>query len=214
MRPYRIILADDHAMFRAGLKSLIDQEPLFKVVDQAKDGNELLVKMRSRKCDLIVLDLSMPGMSGIEVIKEIKEEFPKVKILVLTMQKDNEHFKHAMKNGALGYLLKDDAFDELLHALNTIVRGKPFISSSVAMLAAERFIRASDDIETPSLDILTKREQQMLKLIASGLANKNIAVKLKISIRTVEAHRNNLMRKLGLSNTAGVVRYAIAKGLV
>ena len=214
MRPYRIILADDHSIFRAGLKKLIDDEPRLKVVAQAKDGEDLLFKLQSAKCDLIVLDLSMPNMSGILALTEIRQKFPKIKILVLTMQKDIEHFKHAMTNGAAGYLLKDDAYEQLLLAVKVIAKGKKFISSSVSALVTDRYIRSLDEVEVPSLEILTKRERETLRLITCGFANKQIAARLKISIRTVETHRGHLTDKLGLKNTAGLVRYAISKGLV
>lgn len=214
MTPYRIILADDHEILRDGLKSLLDRESAFKVVGQAKDGEELLFKLKTIKCDLVILDLSMPKLSGMAALKEIKEKFPKVKILVLTMQKDHEHFKHAVASGALGYLLKDDAFEQLAMAIKMIMKGKRFISPSVSTLLTERYIRSIDDSETPSFEILTPRERQILELIARGLANKNIATKLKISIRTVEAHRAHLTDKLGIKRTAALVSYAISKGLV
>ncbi len=214
MSLYKIILADDHEILRTGLKNLIDKESSFKVVAEAKDGEELLNKLKSVKGDLIVLDLSMPNMDGITSLKEIHVRYPKIKILVLTMQKDNEHFRHAMACGASGYILKDDAYEQLILAIKLILKGKQFVSPSVATLLTDKYIRSLDDVETPSLEILTKRELQVLKLITSGLANKNIAFRLKLSVRTVETHRANLSDKLGIKNTAGLVKYAIAKGLI
>ena len=214
MKPYRIILADDHSLFRGGLKSLLSAEPAFRVVAEAKDGQELLQKLKSVVCDAVILDLSMPEMDGLQALKTIRQKHPKVKVLVLTMQKDAEHFQKAIKNGAHGYLLKEDAFDELKIAIPKIMRDKEYVSPSVSRFVTDRYVRSFDDADSPSLEILTKREKQILTLIANGLANKNIASKLKISPRTVETHRIHLTDKLGIKNTAGLVRFAVSKGLV
>lgn len=209
----RIILADDHQILRAGLKDLIEKDMAFKVVGQANDGDELLSLMDSVRCDLIIMDLSMPNRDGMQSIQEIRERFPKVKILVLTMQKDQEHFKHAMAYGASGYVLKEDAYDQLMMAVKMILQGKKFVSPTISRLLTDYYVRSLDEAESSSLDILTKREQQILKLIGNGMANKNVAAKLKLSVRTVETHRANLSHKLGIRNTAGLVKYAISKGL-
>ena len=209
----RIILADDHKIFRAGLKSLIDQEKGFKVVGEAKDGEALLEELRSVACDLVVLDLSMPQMDGMAAIKVIRREFPKVKILVLTMQKDHEHFRHAIASGALGYVLKEDAYEELILAIKLVLRGKNFVSEGVSRLVTQRYIRSLDDTGSPSLEILTPRERQVLRLIADGLSNKDVAGRLKISIRTVETHRANLTNKLGIKSAARLTKFAISKGI-
>lgn len=210
---YRIILADDHQILRAGLKDLIEKDKAFKVVGQAKDGDELLSLMHSVKCDLVIMDLSMPGCDGMQAIQEVRVKFPKVKVLVLTMQKDQEHFKHAMAHGASGYVLKEDAYDQLLMAVKMVLRGKKFVSPTISRLLTDYYVRSLDEAESSSLDILTKREQQILQFIGNGMANKNIASKLKLSIRTVETHRANLSHKLGIKNTAGLVKYALSKGL-
>ncbi len=213
MNKHRIVLTDDHEMFRAGLKSLINKESVLRVVGEAKDGEELLLTLKSLKCDLIVLDISMPNMDGISAMKTLRKRFPEIKILVLTMQKDPAHFKHTMLNGASGYVLKEDAYEQLVMAIKMVIKGKRFISPSIESMLAERYIRSLDDEQTPSLEILTPRERQILQCIAAGLANKNIATKLKISIRTAETHRSNLTGKLGIKTTAGLVKYAISKGL-
>lgn len=211
---YKIILADDHKILREGLKSLIEKDKSFKVVGQAKDGDEVIALVNSTKCDLLVLDLSMPNRDGMQTIAEIKEKFPQIKILILTMQKDQEHFKLAMSYGASGYVLKEEAYDQLMMAVKVILNDKRFISPKVSNLVADSYVRAIDEAESSSLEILTKRELQILKLIAGGAANKTIAAKLKLSIRTVETHRANLSNKLGIKNTAGLVKYAISKGLI
>jgi len=211
----RIILADDHEMLRTGLKGLLEKESDFKVVAQAKDGEDLLEKLSSTKVDCVVMDLSMPNMDGLGALKEIRKKFPKVRCLVLTMQKDAEHFKHAMASGACGYILKDSAFDQLVMAIKMVMKGKNFISPAISNLIAEQYVRSMDqEGDTPSLEILTSREKEILRRIADGKANKNIAAALKISIRTVETHRSHLIQKLGLKTPASLVKYAISKGLI
>jgi len=210
----RIILADDHEMLRAGLKGLLDKQPDFKVVAQAEDGEQLLSKLATVRTDCVVMDLSMPNLDGLATLKEIKKNFPKVKCLVLTMQKDQEHFKSAMANGAAGYILKDNAFDLLVMAIKMVMKGKSYISPAISELIAEQYVRSIKDGDMPSLEILTTREKEILKLVAQGHANKNIATRLKISIRTAETHRSRLIHKLGFKTTASLVKYALAKGLV
>lgn len=211
----RIILTDDHELLRAGLKGLLEKEPDFKVVAQAKDGEDLLDKLARVKVDCVVMDLSMPNMDGLATLKEIRKKFSKTKVLILTMQKDAEHFKHAMSSGANGYLLKDSAFDQLVMAIKIIMKGKQYISPVISNLIAEQYVRSMDqDNDIPSLEILTAREKEILRRIAEGRANKNIAASLKISIRTVETHRSNLIQKLGIKTPAGLVKYAISKGLI
>ena len=142
MAGVRIILADDHEILRAGLKSLLDREPDFKVVAQARDGQELLDKLTSVKADCVVMDLSMPNLDGLATLKEIQKNFPKIKCLVLTMQKDQEHFKRAMANGASGYVLKDNAFDLLAMAIKMVMKGKTFISPGMSELITEQYVRS------------------------------------------------------------------------
>lgn len=216
IKPYRIILADDHAMFRAGLKTLIDREKRFSVVDEACDGEDLLKKLRGGKCDLIVMDLSMPEMDGITALKKVVKKYPRIKVLVLTMQKDTSYFRDAMAQGASGYLLKDDAFEQLVKAMDTVLDNEQFLSLSIIGLVKEQVSgsKKKRNEKHPKIEVLTKREQQVLKLVATGLANKNIANQLHISIRTVEVHRSNLTKKLGIKTTAGLVKYAIANAFV
>lgn len=210
----KIILADDHEIFREGLKSLIGKDAAINIVAEARDGEELLSAVRKNHCDVIVTDLSMPNMDGLAAIRKILKNRPRARILVLTMLKDHEHFRHAMNSGACGYILKDDAYDQFVLAVKTLARGKKYISPSVSQMETDRFLRTMEDVDAPSLNILTKREQEILKLVATGLANKNIANQLDISVRTVETHRNNLTNKLGIKATAGLVKYAMNKGLV
>lgn len=214
MNGCRIIIADDHSIVREGLKGVIQQEPPLKVVGEAANGKELLALLGTLKCDLVVMDIAMPEMDGLTALKEIKRRHPGVKVIIFSMLKDYEHFEHARAHGASGYLAKDDAGDELVRAIKTVLQGKNYVSPSVTTLLAGRQLRAMENGESPSIEILTKREKQVLELVAKGLANKNIAAELKISIHTVENHRAHLSDKLGLKNTAALVKYAMAKGLV
>ena len=212
MAKSKIIIADDHTFVRVGLKELINRDPDLSVVAEAKNGQELLDILANKKCDLVVMDISMPQMDGVTAIKEIHEEYPRLKILILSMLKDYSHFKEVMAHGASGYMVKDDASDQLVWAIKTILKGKKYVSPLVTTMLADREMRSLDEA-VPSLEILTKREKQTLAMIAKSMPNKNIATKLKISIRTVEHHRANLTDKLGFKDTASLVKYAMAKGL-
>lgn len=213
MAKSKIIIADDHTFVRFGLKELINKDPDLIVVAEAKNGQELLEILANKKCDLVVMDISMPEMDGVVAIKEIHEQYPQLKTLILSMLKDYPHFHEVMTHGASGYMVKDDAPEQLVSAIKTILRGKKFVSPSVTTMLADRELRSLDEA-IPSLEILTKREKQILAMIAKSMPNKNIATKLKISVRTVEHHRAHLTDKLGLKDTASLVKYALTKGLV
>lgn len=213
MSKSKIIIADDHTFVRVGLKELINKDPELTVIAEAKNGQELLDLLGAKKCDVVVTDISMPEMDGISALKEIREQHPNVKVLVLSMLKDYPHFHEVMGHGAYGYIVKEDAPEQLILALRSIMRGKKFVSPAVTTMLAERELRSLDEA-VPSLEILTKREKQILGMIAKSIPNKNIATKLKISIRTVEHHRANLTDKLGFKDAASLVKYAMTKGLV
>jgi DNA-binding NarL/FixJ family response regulator len=208
----KIIIADDHTFVRVGLKELINKDPDLNVIAEAKNGRELLNLLDNKKCDLAVVDISMPEMDGVSAIRVIREAYPLTKILVLSMLRDYAHFHEVMSHGASGYIVKDDAPEELVLAIKSILKGKKFISPSVSSMLTDREVRSLDEA-VPSLEILTRREKQILTMIAKGMPNKNIAAQLKISIRTAEHHRANLTYKLGLKDTASLIKYALAKGL-
>jgi len=213
MKLHKVIIADDHAVVRQGIKSFIEDDKRYSVVATANNGEELLALLKTKKCDIAVIDISMPRMDGLSAAKEIRKSYPSVKVLIMSMLKDYEHFERAIAAGAAGYLVKDDAGDEIIKALSCIVAEKKYISPLVQTLLAERQIRSFDDGEVPSLNILTNREKEILVLIGKGLANKEIAARLHISVRTVENHRQHMIDKLGLRTTAALVKYAISKGL-
>jgi DNA-binding NarL/FixJ family response regulator len=213
--PYRIVLADDHVIFRRGIKGLISQNPDLKVVGEASDGIELLnLLQRGLETDMVILDISMPNLRGIEATHEIRIIMPEVKILVLTMHKSKEYLYHCISAGAQGYILKEDSEVELFSAIETIRKGDMFVSKLLTRELTEdisNFYRGDGEIPT---DPLSPREREVLKMVAEGKSNKEIADLLYISTRTVENHRSNIMNKLKLRKTADLIRYAVLKGYV
>ena len=212
---YRIVLADDHVIFRQGIKHLIDSKPGLEVVGEASDGLELVnLLQRGLNADMVILDISMPNLRGIEATHEIKCIYPNTRILVLTMHKSKEYLYHSISAGAQGYLLKEDSEVELFSAIDAIRRGEIFVSKLLTREITEDLSHVyMGNGHLPS-DPLTPREREVLKLIAEGKTNKEIADLLFISIRTVENHRANIMNKLKIKKTVDLIRYAIQKGLV
>ncbi len=211
MKTYRIMLADDHAMFRKGVKQLIDAQKGMRVVGEASDGVGLIEKLKTITTDMVILDISMPGPSGFVLLREIKNTWPHILVLMLTMHKDLEYLDVAMNKGASGYLLKEDSDLELFDAIEQIRAGNQYITRNLAEEMSDYLRAVQNGKPSSSKDALTLREGQVLKLIAEGMANKDIASLLNISIRTVENHRSNIMKKLNLSNTAQLVRYSLRK---
>ncbi len=210
-----IVLADDHAIIRQGLKKIIEEDDSLRVVGEVGDGLELLNLLRETCPDCIILDISMPNLRGIEAIAEAKKRCPGVKILLLTMHKNEQYFNCAMSAGADGYLLKEDSDAELLDAISKVLDGDVYISPYfIKLMGAETIISYKNKDRPAPCEPLTNRERQVLKLVAEGLTSRAIAEKLSISARTVEHHRANLMKKLNLKNAADLIRYAISKGYV
>ena len=213
MNPYRIILADDHAMFRQGIKNILEGAEEMEVVGEADDGLKLLELLKKVTPDMVILDISMPNLRGLEATREIKIISPDVKVLILTMHKDKEYVYYAIAAGAEGYLLKEDADTELFAAIEKIRQGGHYISPLLSGELTHELIQTSRNGKlTPQYDPLTIREREVLKLIAEGISNKEIAGLLYISIRTVEHHRANIMQKLNIKQTANLVKYAIHRG--
>jgi DNA-binding NarL/FixJ family response regulator len=204
MERYLIVLADDHALFRQGVKKIVDGVADLEVAGEAGDGLELLSFLRTTAPQLVILDISMPRVRGIETLREVKKLYPAVKVLVLTMYREYLHL--ALSAGADGYLLKEDADRELFSAIDKIRQGKSYISP--------RLREELPEDEVPVPEPLSTRETEVLNLIAEGKSNREIATILCISVRTVEAHRATILGKLNLRNTADLVRYAIEKGFV
>jgi DNA-binding NarL/FixJ family response regulator len=213
MSSYRIVLADDHVLLRQGLKRIIDEMAGMEVIGEAGNGLELLSLLKKLTPHLVVLDISMPNLRGLEAIHEIKKSHPEVKILVLTMHKDKEYLHQAVSAGANGYLLKEDADKELFSAIEKIRMGKMYVSPILsADLAGEwAEMRRGERKASLEFDPLTTREREVIKLIAEGKSNNETAELLFISARTVERHRANIMFKLKLKNTVDMVKYAIQR---
>ena len=214
--PARILIADDHTILRAGIRALLDIQPDFLVVGEVDNGKDAIYSAGQLKPDLIISDLSMPGTNGTEAIQRIKSRYPEIKILVLTVHKSEEYVHAALKAGASGYLLKDDTSDELISACTNILAGKTHLSPSVCGNVVLGYLSYPNSNEKPtsSSDLLTTREREVLKLIAEGSRNKDVAEYLSISLKTVEKHRSNLMKKLNIHNASGITTYAIKNGLV
>jgi len=210
--PFRILLADDHAMFRQGVRRLLEEIPGVEVVGEAGDGLELLQLLKRLTPHLIVLDLSMPRLRGVEALYEIKSSCPAAKVLVLTMHKEREYLYHAFKAGAEGFLVKEDAVEELQAAIKALRQGKKYFSPRMAPEIQEMLAEEFQGRRRSAEEVLSLREKQVLKLIAEGKSSKEIADLLFISQRTVHNHRNNILRKLKLKRITDLVRYAVEKG--
>jgi len=211
----KIAIAEDHTILRAGLVALLGAKENFEIVGEAGDGREAVRVVEEVRPDLLLIDLSMPRMNGMEAIGEIKTRQPQIKIIVLTVHKSDEYILAALQAGADGYMLKDASQNELLLAIDYVMNGKMFLSPSISDKMINVYLNnKAEDKRTSVLDTLTAREREILKLIAEGHTNRNIAEHLFISLKTVEKHRSNLMRKLNLRNTAALTTFAIEKGLV
>ena len=211
----RIFIAEDQTIVRDGLRALLSSNPNFEVVGEAEDGREVIRNIEEYKPDLILMDLSMPRMNGMEAIKEVKKLLPDTKILVLTIHKTEEYILPVLKAGADGYLLKNDTQEELMTAIKSVLEGKSYLSPGVSQKVIEGYVEGSKTVKTKSSwDTLTQREREVLKLIAEGYKNREIADDLCISIKTVVKHRANLMEKLDLHNISALTTFAIEKGLV
>lgn len=210
----RIVIAEDHTILREGLRFLITGEQ-YEVVAEAKDGLEAVQCVEAHKPDLILLDLTMPRMNGLSVIKEIKSRFPKTKVLALTIHETEEYIREAFESGADGYCLKDAGRDELMMAIRSVLSGKPYLSPGISQKVLGGYLEGRKTVKSnSSWDVLTLREKEILKLVAEGYRNKEIGDYLFISVGTVEKHRANIMKKLDLHNASALTAYAIEKELV
>jgi DNA-binding NarL/FixJ family response regulator len=211
----KIVLAEDHRLLREGLKALLQAEKDLQVVGEAENGLEAIRCVEKHSPNLILLDLSMPKMSGISVIKEIKSRFPEVKILALTIHESDQYVLEAFQSGADGYCLKDASRDEFLIAIESVLNGKTYISPGISEGVMVAYLEGKKTLKASTVwDSITQREKDVLKLIGEGYRNKEIGDFLNISVKTVEKHRANLMKKLDLHNVSALTAYAIEKKLV
>ena len=207
----RVVIADDHTIVREGLKQLLLGAGVFEIVAEARDGHEVLKIVREAEVDVLLLDLSMPGKSGMELIKQVKSEKPRLRILVLSMHQEHQYAVRAIKAGASGYLTKDSASRQLVSAIEKVAGGGAFISAEVAEQLA---LSAMPQAEGPPHAALSDREYQVFRMLVSGRSVSEIAVDLNLSVKTVSTHKARLMEKMGIDNPADLVRYAMRHRLV
>lgn len=211
----RVLIADDHAIVREGLRSLLEVQPDIEVAGEAKNGEEVLSMARDLRPDIVLMDITMPGMNGLEATRRIKQDNPDVKILILTMHEGDEYFFKLLDAGASGYLVKGCSSSELVSALRAVQQGDVFLYPTMTKkLLSDYLQRGKAGSEKERMDGLTNRELEILKYIADGHTNQEIAEALVLSVATVQTHRANIMSKLGLHNSAGLVKYAIRHGLI
>jgi DNA-binding NarL/FixJ family response regulator len=211
----RIVIAEDHRILREGLKALLSDSDDIQVVAEAEDGIEAVRSVEKHQPDLILLDLAMPRMDGISAIKEIKSRFPETKILALTIHESEEFILETFRAGANGYCLKEAGHEELVTAIKNVLSGKTYLSSEISEKVLEGYLEDRRTLKThSSWDTITQREKEILKLVGEGYKNKEISDYLCISVKTVEKHRSNIMRKLNIHTASGLTAYAIEKGLV
>lgn len=211
----RVVLIDDHAVVRAGMRMLLESDPEIEIVGEGENGTEALKRARDLEPDVIIMDVTMPEMNGIEATRLIKEEFPDVAVLALTIHEGADYFFQMLQAGASGYVPKRVAPSDLLQAIHIVAAGQVFLEPSVAKeLVADYLTRVQQGSEQDSYDGLTNREQEVLTLIAEDHTNQTIANMLGIAVKTVERHRENMMRKLNLHTRTELVKYAIRKGLI
>lgn len=215
MAKYRIVVAEDHKILREGLKSLVKSNEDFEIVAEAGDGLEAIRAVEKHQPDLLLLDLSMPRMSGISVIKDIKSRYPETKILALTIHESEDYILESFHSGLDGYCLKDASHSELLMAIDRVLEGKTYLSPGISDKVLVGFLEERKTLKSEtSWDTVTQREKDVLKLVGEGYKNKEIADYLCISVKTVEKHRSNIMRKLDVHTSSGLTAVAIEKGLV
>lgn len=209
-RKTRILLADDHAIVRQGFRLILSSQPDFEVIGEASNGREAVERAGELQPDIVVMDVSMPELNGIEATRRIAESAPRARVLALSMHKDSVYVREILRAGARGYLLKDSIDNDLLTAVRAIASGEGYLSPAVSDAVLSDYRKHVTD----PIDLLTSREREVLQMIAEGKTNKDIANTLKLSVYTVEAHRGRIMEKLNLHSTGELVRFAIRNGLI
>lgn len=214
MDKIRIVLADDHAILRDGIRSLIEDEADMVVVGEAEDGHSVVKLACELAPDIVLLDIAMPLLNGLEATRQIKRDCPIVKVLILSMHENEEYIRQALAAGAAGYILKDAAAKDLLGAIRTVYNGEAVLSPAITRLVIEEYLRWSDINTNDMANGLSQREREVLQLIAEGYTNKQIGEILSISVKTVQSHRANLMSKLDLHDRSELIKYAIRKKII
>lgn len=215
MNTIRILLADDHTVIRRGLCLLLEGHPGFKVIAEAADGREAVAMAEAHKPDVVVLDVAMPALNGIEAARQISAKLPQTAIVFLSMHADEGYVLKALKSGAKAYLLKDSAENDLINAIKAVSEGKAFFSPAISKMLVEDYMRQMRERDVDdSYELLTTREREILQLLAEGKANKEVAAVLNLSLYTVETHRGNIFQKLNLHSGAELILYAVRKGVI
>ena len=209
----KILLADDHRITRQGLCSLLEKEPDMEVVAEAQDGRTTVRLVREVLPDVVIMDVTMPDLNGIEATRQIVGEFSDIKVIALSMHSDTLFVTEMLKSGASGYLLKDCAFEELARAIRAVVAGKTYLSPTISGVMVDDYLHRLSKVDFSDSEVLTNREREILQLMAEGKSTKQIALKLHISVKTVETHRRKIMNKLDVHTVAELTKYAVRKGL-
>ncbi len=209
-----IVLADDHPVVRSGTKATLERTNDLKILAEAGDGQEALRLVAELNPDVLIADMMMPNLTGLELARQVSQQHPHTRVIILSMHADEQYVLEALRNGAVGYLLKEDSAEELIDAVREVANGQRHLSSSLKDRVIELFLMHSSATINDAYDLLSNREREVLKLSAEGFNNTEIGERLFISSRTVESHRNNLMRKLNLNNQTELIRYAIKRGMI
>jgi DNA-binding NarL/FixJ family response regulator len=211
--PIRVVLADDHVLIRAGLRALLHSLPNIEVIAEASDGHEAVDVIAQHQPDVVIMDIGMPGLNGVDSTRRIVKQFPGTRVVILSMHANEEYVGRALEAGAMGYLLKGAEPAELELVFKAVMRGETYLSPSIAKHLVQDYLSHRKE-KTQPLPDLTGRQREVLQLIAEGCSTKDIANKLKLSVKTVDTHRSELMHRLDIHDVAGLVRYAIRTGLV
>jgi DNA-binding NarL/FixJ family response regulator len=209
----RVVLADDHKIMREGLCSLLRSDPRVEIVGVAEDGRSAIQLVREQKPDVVVMDVAMPDLNGIDAARRIKADMPEVRILALSMHSDKRYISSMLQAGASGYLLKDCAFKELVQAIHTVARRQVYLSPSIASLVTDDYVRQLMVKDGSPASLLSPKEREVLQLMAEGHSTKQIATTMNLSVKTIETHRQQVMEKLGLHSIAELTKFAIREGL-
>ncbi len=214
MNKIRVLLADDHTILRDGIRALLEDQADIEVIGEAEDGLATVRMVAQLKPDVVVMDIAMPLLNGLEATRQIQRDFPLVRVLILTMHENEEYIRQVLAAGALGYVLKDAAARDLLDAIRSVNRGEAVLSPAITRLVIEDYLRWGDIPPEDTSNRLTPREREVLQLIAEGYTNKQIAEILSLSIKTVQSHRTNMMSKLDLHDRGELIKYAIQKKII
>ena len=215
MKKIRLLLADDHTVMRAGLRALLERQPNLEVVGEAEDGRQTVELASLHVPDVVVMDIAMPNLNGVEATRRMVSKQPAISVVILSMYSDESYVMRALEAGARAYLLKDSAVTDLIRAIEAVSQGKSFFSPKISRILAEEYVRAlRQKGAADSYELLTPREREILQLLAEGKTNKEVATSLNISVYTAETHRGNILQKLNLHSSAELVLYAVRKGII